>query len=187
MNIIWWFKIITNCGFGTNISFKAELLSRLTSAQSSLTINDTSVAKFERNKLINKIFGHSIKRSFKTFDINFDESADFVTVSGSHNGYQNNFHCIHRRKLVLTKKQVRWLVDQIIKKKEGKSINFDLAFHLYPGLNAVKTISGNSILIQISKNKSLIFTTKWKGNFRKVYFLVEVKYLVILVLIYLVI
>ena len=31
---------------------------------------------------------------------------------------------------------------------------------MYPGLNAVKTISGNSILIQISKNKSLIFTTK---------------------------
>ena len=155
------FKIITNCGFGTNISFKAELLSRLTSAQSSLTINDTSVAKFERNKLINKIFGHSIKRSFKTFDINFDESADFVTVSGSHNGYQNNFHCIHRRKLSLNKKTSQVIgKDQIIKKKEGKSINFDLRFHLYPGLNAVKTISGNSILIQISKNKSLIFTTK---------------------------
>ncbi len=34
-------KIITNCGFGNQISFKAELLSRLTSAQSTLTLNDT--------------------------------------------------------------------------------------------------------------------------------------------------
>ena len=42
-------------GFGKNISSKAELISRLTASQSTLTINDTSVTKFERNKLINKI------------------------------------------------------------------------------------------------------------------------------------
>ena len=53
-------KIITNCGFGKNISSKAELISRLTASQSTLTINDTSITKFERNKLINKVFGNSI-------------------------------------------------------------------------------------------------------------------------------
>ena len=31
-------------------------------------------------------------------------------------------------------------------------------FHINPELNVVKTMSGNSALIQISKNKSLIFT-----------------------------
>ena len=33
-------------------------------------------------------------------------------------------------------------------------------FHLNPKLAAVKTMSGSSALIQISKNKSLIFTMK---------------------------
>ena len=33
-------------------------------------------------------------------------------------------------------------------------------FHLNPKLTAIKTMSGNSALIQISKNKSLIFTIK---------------------------
>ena len=33
-------------------------------------------------------------------------------------------------------------------------------FHLNPELTAVKTMSGSSALIQISKNKSLIFTVK---------------------------
>ncbi len=154
-------KIITNCGFGTNISFKAELLSRLTSAQSSLSINDTSVAKFERNKLINKVFGHSIIKSFKTFDISHEENTNFISITGSHNGYEDNFNCIHKRKLILNKNSNQIIGnDQIIKKKDGEKINFNLRFHLYPGLNAVKTISGNSVLIQISKNKSLIFTTK---------------------------
>ena len=48
--------------------------------------------------------------------------------------------------------------DQIIKNKDGKPTNYNLRFHLYPGLTAVKTISGNSVLIQLSRNKSLIFT-----------------------------
>ena len=66
-------KIITNCGFGSGISSKAELLSRLTSAQSTLTLDNTSVTKFERNKLINKIFGNSIKNTFKINNLDLIE------------------------------------------------------------------------------------------------------------------
>ena len=50
--------------------------------------------------------------------------------------------------------------DEIIKSKNNSTVNYCLRFHLYPGLTAVKTISGNSVLIQLSKNKSLIFTFK---------------------------
>ena len=49
-------------------------------------------------------------------------------------------------------------IDHIIKKKDGTPIRYVFRFHLSPGLTAVKTMSGNSVLIQISKNKSLIFT-----------------------------
>ena len=38
-------KVITNCGFGNKISAKAELISRPTASQSTLTINDTSITK----------------------------------------------------------------------------------------------------------------------------------------------
>ena len=36
---------------------------------------------------------------------------------------------------------------------------YNIRFHLYPGINAVQTMSKNSILIQIDKNKSLVFTS----------------------------
>ena len=36
---------------------------------------------------------------------------------------------------------------------------YDIRFHLYPGINAVQTMGKNSILIQVEKNKSLIFTS----------------------------
>ena len=47
----------------------------------------------------------------------------------------------------------------MVKKKDtGKKTLFHSRFHLYPGLTAVETIGKKSILIQINKNKSLIFT-----------------------------
>ena len=70
-------KIISNSGFGCNISNKAVLFSRLTACQSTLTLNDTSVSKFERNKLINKVFGNSIKDSFKTYNLNVQNEKSF--------------------------------------------------------------------------------------------------------------
>ncbi len=154
-------KIITNCGFGNNISPKAELISRLTASQSTLTINDTSITKFERNKLINRVFGNSIKNTFKTSDLEFKTDKNLIGCSASHNGYEKNFNCIHKREVYLDQNNNKLNgVDHIFKKKDGIPIRYVLRFHLNPELSAVKTISGNSALIQISKNKSLIFTIK---------------------------
>tara|TARA_X000001036_G_scaffold341975_1_gene321417 strand:+ start:798 stop:2444 length:1647 start_codon:yes stop_codon:yes gene_type:complete len=154
-------KIITNCGFGSNISSKARLLSRLTSAQSTLTLNNTSVTKFERSKLINKIFGNSIKNTFKIFELDFLESADQIKSIASHNGYEKSFGCIYKRKISIDKSTYNLSGrDELIKKQDGRPIHYNFRFHLYPGLTAVKTMGGNSVLIQLSKNKSLIFTIK---------------------------
>ncbi len=152
-------KIITNCGFGHNISSKAELLSRLTSAQSTLTLNDSSVTKFERNKLINRVFGNSIKNTFKISSLNFIENNDKVEATASHNGYEKSFGCTHRRIISIDKSTGNLSgQDEIIKNADGKPISYSLRFHLYPGLLAVKTMGGDSVLIQLSKKKSLIFT-----------------------------
>jgi uncharacterized heparinase superfamily protein len=153
-------KIITNCGFGKNISNKAELLSRLTATQSTLTINDTAVTKFERNKIVNRIFGNSIKNTFKISDLNISYE-NIIGCSASHNGYEKNFGCIHKRGVHLdkVKNKVKG-TDQILKNKDGKPIKYVLRFHINPQLTVVKTMGGNSALIQISKNKSLIFTVE---------------------------
>ena len=45
-----------------------------------------------------------------------------------------------------------------MKKKKLKN-SYSIRFHLYPGINAVQTMGKSSILIQVEKNKSLIFTT----------------------------
>ena len=44
--------------------------------------------------------------------------------------------------------------------KNKKLLNvYNIRFHLYPGINAVQTMGKNSVLIQVDKNKSLMFTS----------------------------
>ena len=154
-------KIITNCGFGSKISSKAELISKFTASHSTLTINDTTINKFERNKLLNKIYGSSIKDTFKTSEINITNNINHIGCSILHDGYEKNFRCIHKREIYIDKQKNKLQgTDHIIKRSDGIPIRYNFRFHLNPVLTAVKTMSGNSVLIQISKNKSLIFTVK---------------------------
>ncbi len=151
-------KIITNSGFGYQISKRTELLSRLTACQSTLTINDTSITKFEKNEMINKIFGNSIQDSFKSFDFSSKIENQFISCTASNNGYEKKFGCIHKREIYLDKKN-NYLkgIDHIFKAKDGYPIRYTFRFHINPELNVVKTMGGNGALIQISKNKSLFF------------------------------
>ena len=154
-------KIITNCGFGDNISNKAELLSRLTACQSTLTLNDTTITKFERNRLINRVFGNSIKNSFKTYDLDIKKEESLIGCVATHNGYEKKFGCTHKREIYLDKENSYIKgCDHIVKKKDGIPIRYVFRFHINPKLTVVKTMNGNSALIQISKNKSLLFTVK---------------------------
>ena len=152
-------KIISNSGFGSGISKKIELLSRVTACQSTLTINDTSITKFETNKMINNVFGSSIQNSFKSFDLISKNEDGIIGCSASNNGYEKKFGCIHKREVYIDKEN-NYLkgIDHIFKAKDGYPIRYTLRFHINPELNVVKTMSGNSALIQISKNKSLLFT-----------------------------
>ena len=134
-------KIITNSGFGSHISKKAELLSRLTACQSTLTINDTSITKFEKNELVNKIFGNSIQDSFKSYDFSSKNEGHLIGCSATNNGYEKKFGCSHKREIYLDKENnfIKG-TDQIIKAKNGFPIKYAFHFHINPDLSVVKTI-----------------------------------------------
>ena len=155
-------KIITNCGFGNKISQKAELISKLTSAQSTLCLNDSSVVKFEKNNLINEAFGASLINSIEVSDLYVDDNKNYLTVSAKHNAYENNFNYTHQRIIKIEKKNSNLLgEDNLISFNKNKKLfnSYNIRFHLYPGISAVQTMGKNTILIQLEKNKSLLFTS----------------------------
>jgi len=149
-------KIITNCGFGNNISKKAKFLSRLTSAQSTLCLGDTSVIKFEKNY----VFNNALKGSFKVFNLDYGENELSIASSATHDAYLHNIGYLHKRTIKIQKSNnVLYGTDELINKNSRKNVKFDIRFHLYPGIAAFQTMGGGSILIQLGKNKSLIFTS----------------------------
>ena len=151
-------KIITNCGFGQNISSKAMLISRLTSAQSTLCLNDTSIVKFERSKILNSAFGNSIKTSFKIFDENNEENDATLKFWASHDAYEKKFGCYHKRVIGIDKISSDVIgFDELKIKKNNGSIRYSIRFHLYPGIDASLTLSGKSVLLKLKKNKSILF------------------------------
>ena len=71
-----------------------------------------------------------------------------------------NFGCIHHRTIGIDKINNKVFGrDSLIQKHVNSKIKYDIRFHLYPGLTAVQTIGGNTLLIQINKkNKALLFS-----------------------------
>ncbi len=155
-------KVITNCGYGRKISKKIRLISKLTSAQSTLCLDDVSVVKFKRNNIINKALGSTIDESFRVSDLKRSEDKTKFTISAVHNAYLKKFGYLHKREINFFKNN-NFLhgVDNLIKKdNNSKSINFSIRFHIYPGIEVFQTVGGNDILLQINKNNSLIFSAK---------------------------
>ena len=153
-------KIITNCGYGRRISKKFQILSKFTSGQSTLCIDDTSVVKFKKSNLINKAYGSTISNSFKIFDVERKEDKINIVISATHNAYLEKFGYLHKRKINFFKKSNSIEgSDYLIKKNEGISVGFSIRFHLYPGINTVRTLSGKSILLQTNGNKSWVFSS----------------------------
>ena len=157
-------KIITNSGFGVNISNKARLLSRLTSSQSALCLNDTSIVGFEKNNMMNKAYGFLIKRDFKILNLAHKNDPNEIQVRAGHDAYLKNFGCIHNRSITIDKINNKVIgQDKLTQKRVNSKIKYDIRFHLYPGLTAIQTIGGNTLLIQINKNKALLFSTNEKN------------------------
>ena len=157
-------KVITNSGFGVNISKKARLLSRLTSSQSALCLNDTSIVGFEKNNMMNKAYGFLIKRDFKILNVEHKNDTNEIQIKAGHDAYVKNFGCIHNRTLSIDKINNKVIgQDKLFRKNMNSKIRYDIRFHLYPGLTAVQTIGGNTLLIQINKNRALLFSSNEKN------------------------
>ena len=157
-------KIITNSGFGVNISNKARLLSRFTSSQSTLCLNDTSIVGFEKSNIMNKAYGFLIKRNFKILNLENKNDSNEIQIKAGHDAYVKKFDCVHNRSISIDKIHNKIVgEDRIVRKMINPKVKYDIRFHLYPGLTAVQTLGGNTLLIQINKNKALLFSTNEKN------------------------
>ena len=156
-------KIITNSGFGVNISNKARLLSRFTSSQSALCLNDTSIVGFEKNNMMNKAYGFLIKRDFKILNLENKNDINEIQVKAGHNAYLKNFGCIHNRSISIDKINNKIVGQDKLTKNLNSKIKYDIRFHLISRSYSCSNYRWKYLLIQINKNKALLFSTNEKN------------------------
>ena len=142
-------KLITNSGYFQNYKHQLNNISRSTATHSTLTIDNSSVCRFKKESNGNPI----IEKGYKILNKNVVSKKNFFSLKGSHDGYKKKYGIIHERTIEFFP-IVNKLIgkDKLIKKKNFKSTNFEIRFHLLPGSKVTKTQDGKTILIELENS-----------------------------------
>ncbi|MDC3041860.1 heparinase II/III-family protein [Candidatus Pelagibacter sp.] len=140
-------KIISNAGYYSNRNNKFNKLSRSTSLQCALTIEDYSSCNFTKHQkslIIDK--GVKISKKNVVFENNYWK------ISGTHDGYLVKFGTNYEREIEFYPEQMKFIgYDKLFRRRPKKEIKFDIRFHLDPSSKVMKTQDNKSILIEIDE------------------------------------
>jgi len=136
-------KLICNSGYFQKIKHKLNDISKSSANHSTLIIDNHSSCKINKLKM-------EIENSLKIFNKNFVIEKNYWNISASHDGYSKRYGIVHQRQIEFFPEKNKFVgQDKLIKKKNFKSSNFEIRFHLEPDTKVMKTQDGKSILIDI--------------------------------------
>ena len=148
-------KLVCNSGYFQKIKHKLNGISKSTANHSTLIIDNHSSCKINSTKA-------EIDNVLKTLKKNVVMEKNYWNISASHDGYSKRYGIIHERKIEFFPEKNKFIgQDKLLKKKNFKSSNFEIRFHLEPNVKIMKTQDGKSILIDI-ENEGWKFTSE--GN-----------------------
>ena len=146
-------KLICNSGYFQKVKHKLNDISKSSANHSTLIIDNSSSCKINKSKL-------EIKNGLKILNKNFVMEKNYWNVCASHNGYNKRYGIIHERQIEFFPENNKFVgQDKLLKKKNFKSSNFEIRFHLEPNVKIMKTQDGKSILIDI-ENEGWKFTSQ---------------------------
>ncbi len=149
-------KIITNSGFFQNYKHQLNNISKSTAAHSTLVLDNSSINRFEKQSNGTKL----VEEGFKVFDKKIILEKKKWIVEASHDGYQKKYGTTHRREIeYLIENNTLIGKDLLFKRKNFKSCNFEIRFHLHPDSKVTKTQDKSVVLIEL-KNSGWKFSCK---------------------------
>ena len=146
-------KLICNSGYFQKTKHKLNDISRSSANHSTLIIDNHSSCKINSSKL-------EIENNLKILKKTTIMEKNYWNICASHDGYNKRYGVIHERKIEFFPENYKFIgQDKLLKKKNFKSSNFEIRFHLEPNVKIMKTQDGKSILIDI-KNEGWKFTAQ---------------------------
>ncbi len=139
-------RLIVNCGAhvaGNSTWWRAQ---RTTAAHSTLTLGDTSSTEFSKNGRLG--------RRPENVTCRRDENGGNIWIEASHDGYEEIFNIIHRRRLYLAAGGEDFRgEDVLIATADASSFTanrpFTVRFHLHPGVRASLLHNRSAVLLRL--------------------------------------
>tara|TARA_B100000989_G_scaffold145432_1_gene108403 strand:+ start:363 stop:1895 length:1533 start_codon:yes stop_codon:yes gene_type:complete len=143
-------KIITNCGASEGYGKNPEYL-RYSAAHSTIILQNTNISEI-REKSPHIKYPQSV-----TFESN--SSLGYKTYEGSHNGYDNKFNKVIKRKLTISENENKLFgEDSILSiKDKGDKIVYHIRFHLGAGFIFNFTNNKKNIILRSSLKNMWLF------------------------------
>ena len=142
-------KLICNSGYFQDQKHQLNKISRSTAAHSTLIVNNTSACTFKKRNNGSNI----IDKGHKCLNKKILNEKNFWSIIGSHDGYLNNYGIIHERTLEIFPELNKIIgKDKLTNKKNFKTYNFEIRFHLMPNTKVTKTQNDKSILIELENS-----------------------------------
>ena len=146
-------KLICNSGYFQKIKHKLNDISRSSANHSTLIIDNHSSCKINSSKL-------EIENNLKILKKTTIMEKNYWNICASHDGYNKRYGVIHEREIEFFPENYKFIgQDKLLKKKNFKSSDFEIRFHLEPNVKIMKTQDGKSILIDI-ENEGWKFTAQ---------------------------
>jgi len=146
-------KLICNSGYFQKTKHKLNTISRSSANHSTLIIDNHSSCKINSSKL-------EIENNLKILKKTTVMEKNYWNICASHDGYNKRYGVIHEREIEFFPENYKFIgQDKLLKKKNFKSSNFEIRFHLEPNVKIMKTQDGKSILIDI-ENEGWKFTAQ---------------------------
>ena len=138
-------RIVSNSGYFQNFKHQLNLISKSTACHSTLILNNCSSTQF-----IKKSSGISYADSTtRVTRKNINIKKNHWIISAEHDGYLKRYGIIHSRKIECLLDQNKFVgLDKIIRKKNGKELNFEIRFHLDPQARVMKTQDKKTIFVE---------------------------------------
>jgi len=147
-------KLICNSGYFQNFKHQLNDVSKSTATHSTLIIDNHSSCKLRRQG--NKI--SKIEQPLKIIRKSIIFEKNYWSIKSAHDGYNKQYGIIHDRQIEFFPEQNKFNgIDNLIKKRNFKSSNFEIRFHLEPNIKVMKTQDGNAIFIEL-QNEGWKFT-----------------------------
>ncbi len=138
-------KLITNCGYFSDINKKYNKLCRSTALHNTLIIEDFSSCDFKKIDS-----NYELTNGVRVVKNNTIFEENYWKISGFHEGYLKKFGIIHEREIEFYPEQEKFIgTDKILRRKPNKEIKFEIRFQLHPISKVMKTQNNRSILIEL--------------------------------------